>query len=236
MWATCALSRFMRLTDSGRFGRLRLQTRLVPTPTNCLREKEGALERLVVCGDFNVAPTTRMCTIPRSGAARSCARRGARRFPRGLRVGLADTLRLHHPEPEFSAGGITGCSLSQKNRGLRIDAVLAGSELTAKCIDAGSRSRNCAKERPIRPRAGLGGVRSWLPAWNRRAGSCLRMMSRQAGGLSSGSTPRRAHPTLMWRPCLVPRTRSTSPPKPLLVNRWRLRFCKLWVARWREEN
>src|SRR5437764_12215613 len=24
--------------------------------TNCLREKEGALERVVVCGDFNVAP------------------------------------------------------------------------------------------------------------------------------------------------------------------------------------
>ena len=106
--------------------------------TNCLREKEGALERVVVCGDFNVAPNDEDVHDPalwRGAIMCSEQERGA--FRAVCAVGLADTLRLHHPEPGIFSWWDYRMLSFPKNRGLRIDAVLAGSELAAKCSDAG---------------------------------------------------------------------------------------------------
>jgi exodeoxyribonuclease III len=52
-------------------------------------------------------------------------------------VGLADTLRLRHPEAGIFSWWDYRMLAFPKNRGLRIDAVLAGRELAAKCTAAG---------------------------------------------------------------------------------------------------
>jgi len=106
--------------------------------TNCLREKEGALKRVVVSGDFNVAPNDEDVHDPvlwRGAIMCSKEERGA--FRAVCAVGLADTLRLHHAEPGIFSWWDYRMLSFPKNRGLRIDAVLAGSELAAKCRDAG---------------------------------------------------------------------------------------------------
>jgi exodeoxyribonuclease III len=106
--------------------------------TNCLREKEGLLDRLVLCGDFNVAPNDEDVHDPalwRGAIMCSNEERGA--FRAVCAVGLTDTLRLHHPEPGIFSWWDYRMLSFPKNRGLRIDAVLAGNELAAKCTDAG---------------------------------------------------------------------------------------------------
>jgi exodeoxyribonuclease-3 len=106
--------------------------------TNCLREKEGLLDRLVLCGDFNVAPNDEDVHDPalwRGAIMCSDEERGA--FRAVCAVGLVDTLRLHHPEPGIFSWWDYRMLSFPKNRGLRIDAVFAGSELAAKCTDAG---------------------------------------------------------------------------------------------------
>jgi len=102
----------------------------------CL-SKERALD-LVVCGDFNVAPEdvdvhdpelwrgAIMCSDPERAALRQL---GA--------VGLIDTLRLHHPERGLFTWWDYRMLSFPKNRGLRIDAVLAIKSLADRCVAAG---------------------------------------------------------------------------------------------------
>ncbi len=106
--------------------------------TSCLREKETALERVVVCGDFNVAPNDGDVHDPAlwSGAI-MCSEEERTAFRVLEALGLADTLRLHHPEPGIFSWWDYRMLAFPKNRGLRIDAILAGSELAGKCRDAG---------------------------------------------------------------------------------------------------
>ena len=96
-------------------------------------------DELVVCGDFNVAPEDEDTHDPalwRGAIMCSDGERAA--FASLCEVGLIDTLRLHHP-------GETGLftwwdyrMLSfPKNRGLRIDAVLASQSLAQRCTAAG---------------------------------------------------------------------------------------------------
>ena len=106
--------------------------------TKCLREKEGAVERVVVCGDFNVAPNdddVHDAALWRGAIMCSDNERAA--FRALCEVGLADTLRLHHPEPGIFSWWDYRMLSFPKNRGLRIDAILAGRELAAKCTAAG---------------------------------------------------------------------------------------------------
>jgi exodeoxyribonuclease-3 len=106
--------------------------------TNCLREKESALERVVVCGDFNVAPNDQDVHDPalwRGAIMCSAGERAA--FHTLCAVGLTDTLRLHHREPGIFSWWDYRMLSFPKNRGLRIDAILAGKELAAMCTDAG---------------------------------------------------------------------------------------------------
>ena len=107
--------------------------------TTCLREKEGGLDRIVVCGDFNVAPTDDDIHDPVlwKGAI-MCSDEERAAFRALEDAGLTDTLRLHHLEPGIFSWWDYRMLAFPKNRGLRIDAILAGRELAARCIDAGA--------------------------------------------------------------------------------------------------
>ena len=97
----------------------------------------------------------------RSGAAPSCARtRSARPFARCSELGLADTLRLHHPEPGIFSWWDYRMLAFPKNRGLRIDAILASETLAAHCTMPAGSSARCAKgkNRPITRRSGRSSI------------------------------------------------------------------------------
>lgn len=106
--------------------------------TNCLREKEGALGQIVVCGDFNVAPADEDVHDPALWRGAIMCSEGERTAFRALEeVGLADTLRLRHPEAGIFSWWDYRMLAFPKNRGLRIDAILAGNDLAARCTDGG---------------------------------------------------------------------------------------------------
>ena len=52
-------------------------------------------------------------------------------------LGLHDTLRFHHKQGELFSGWDYQMRAFGKNRGLRIDAVLASESLAKKCIASG---------------------------------------------------------------------------------------------------
>ena len=105
--------------------------------TNCLRAEE-ALDRRVVCGDFNVAPTDLDVHDPalwRGAIMCSAGEREA--FQRLEFLGLSDTLRLRTQEPGIYSWWDYRMLAFPKNRGLRLDAILAGRDLASHCSDAG---------------------------------------------------------------------------------------------------
>ena len=104
---------------------------------NHLRARDD-LERTVICGDFNVAPADVDVHDPALWRGAIMCSEGERAAFRALEeIGLADTLRLHHPEPGIFSWWDYRMLAFPKNRGLRIDAILAGKELAAQCVGAG---------------------------------------------------------------------------------------------------
>src|SRR4029077_4562387 len=104
----------------------------------CVLEQENAKLDLVVCGDFNVAPKDEDVHDPvlwRQAIMCSDAERAA--FASLCDAGLIDTLRLHRSEAGLFTWWDYRMLSFPKNRGLRIDAVLASSSLAARCVDAG---------------------------------------------------------------------------------------------------
>ncbi len=104
----------------------------------CLRAELAAGRDLVVCGDFNVAPRDVDVHEPKlwSGAI-MCSEEERAAFQNLCGVGLVDTLRLHHPEPGLFTWWDYRMLAFPKNRGLRIDAVLASESLGKRCTAAG---------------------------------------------------------------------------------------------------
>ena len=103
-----------------------------------LREEGALTGELAVCGDFNVAPADVDVHAPELWAGSimcSAAERAAFRSLCG--IGLRDTLRLHHPEPGIFSWWDYRMLAFPKNRGLRIDAVLASESLGARCVASG---------------------------------------------------------------------------------------------------
>jgi exodeoxyribonuclease-3 len=93
-------------------------------------------ERLVLCGDFNVAPEDRDvfdADLWRGAIMCSDGERNA--FQNLCALGLRDTLRLHHQETGLFSWWDYRMLAFPKNRGLRIDAILAGKDL--QCSAAG---------------------------------------------------------------------------------------------------
>ncbi len=93
---------------------------------------------VIVCGDFNVAPEDIDTHDPAlwQGAI-MCSDAERRAFHELRDVGLVDTLRLHHCEGGLFTWWDYRMLAFPKNRGLRIDAVLASESLAAKCSAAG---------------------------------------------------------------------------------------------------
>lgn len=104
---------------------------------HCLLSDSG--ERpLVVCGDFNVAPKDEDVYDPELWRGAIMCSDGERKaFEDLCGIGLIDTLRLHHPEAGLFSWWDYRMLSFPKNRGLRIDAILASKPLAAKCSAAG---------------------------------------------------------------------------------------------------
>jgi exodeoxyribonuclease III len=101
---------------------------------DCLR-REG-LGNLVVCGDFNVAPEDRDVFDSKLWhGAIMCSDGERAAFQSLCEMGLRDTLRLHHQETGLFSWWDYRMLAFPKNRGLRIDAILAGENLS--CTAAG---------------------------------------------------------------------------------------------------
>ena len=105
---------------------------------NCLRVHESRASNLVVCGDFNVAPKDEdVHDPPLWHGAIMCSDAERAAFNQLLDAGLVDTLRLHRPEAGLFTWWDYRMLSFPKNRGLRIDAVLASKALAERCRDAG---------------------------------------------------------------------------------------------------
>jgi len=99
--------------------------------------KEKAVD-VLVCGDFNVAPEDIDVYDPDLWRGAIMASESERAAFRDLcEIGLRDTLRIHHNEGELFSWWDYQMRAFEKNRGLRIDAVLASEKLAAKCIASG---------------------------------------------------------------------------------------------------
>jgi exodeoxyribonuclease-3 len=103
---------------------------------DCLTTERAA--NLIVCGDFNVAPEDRDVYDPQLWHGAIMCSDAERAVLRQLcEIGLSDTLRLHHQETGLFSWWDYRMLGFPKNRGLRIDAVLAGKQLAKKCTNAG---------------------------------------------------------------------------------------------------
>jgi exodeoxyribonuclease-3 len=101
---------------------------------DCIAQEKTA--NVVVCGDFNVAPEDIDVYDPdlwRGAIMCSDGERAA--FRQLYESGLRDTLRLHHQEGGLFSWWDYRMLSFPKNRGLRIDAILASEALAKKCID-----------------------------------------------------------------------------------------------------
>jgi len=105
---------------------------------SCLQQHENTGADLVVCGDFNVAPRDEDVHDPLLwNGSIMCSDEERAAFQDLCNVGLVDTLRLQHPEAGLFTWWDYRMLSFPKNRGLRIDAVLASKSLAARCRDSG---------------------------------------------------------------------------------------------------
>jgi exodeoxyribonuclease-3 len=99
---------------------------------------EGVQQHLAVCGDFNVAPRDEDVYDPELWrGAIMCSDDERAAFEQLGEAGLTDTLRIHHPEPGLFSWWDYRMLAFPKNRGLRIDAILASKSLAECCRAAG---------------------------------------------------------------------------------------------------
>ena len=103
---------------------------------DCLAREKST--DLVVCGDFNVAPEDIDVYDPTLWHGTiMCSENERRAFRELCEVGIRDTLRLHHQEGNLFSWWDYQMRAFEKNRGLRIDAVLASESLAKKCVASG---------------------------------------------------------------------------------------------------
>jgi len=99
--------------------------------------KEKSVD-VVVCGDFNVAPEDIDVYDPDLWRGAIMCSEDERKAFRALSgTGLKDTLRVHHKEGGLFSWWDYQMRAFEKNRGLRIDAILASEKLAKKCSASG---------------------------------------------------------------------------------------------------
>lgn len=103
---------------------------------SCLEHEKNI--DLILCGDFNVAPEDiDVYDAALWHGAIMCSDGEREAFHALCELGLQDTLRLHHKESGLFSWWDYQMRAFEKNRGLRIDAVLASTLLAKKCTAAG---------------------------------------------------------------------------------------------------
>ena len=103
---------------------------------DCLAREKSS--ELVVCGDFNVAPEDIDVHDPDLWrGAIMCSQDERQAFRKLCQIGLRDTLRRHHKEGGLFSWWDYRMLSFPKNRGLRIDAILATESLASKSVAAG---------------------------------------------------------------------------------------------------
>ena len=103
---------------------------------DCLGKEKGV--ELAVCGDFNVAPEDADVHDPQLWRGAIMCSDGERAaFQRLCAIGLRDTLRLQPQPPGIFTWWDYRMLAFPKNRGLRIDAVLASESIAKKCTASG---------------------------------------------------------------------------------------------------
>jgi len=121
---------------------------------DCIAKEKSS--DVLVCGDFNIAPEDIDVYDPglwRGAIMCSDSERAA--FQELCKIGLRDTLRIHHKEGEVFSWWDYQIRAFEKNRGLRIDAVLASERLATKCVASGiDREMRKAKNHPTTRRCG----------------------------------------------------------------------------------
>ncbi len=103
---------------------------------NCIAKEISG--NVILCGDFNVAPESRDvydANLWRDAIMCSDGERAA--FQQLCEIGLRDTLRIHHQEGDLFSWWDYQMRAFEKNRGLRIDAILANKILAERCTAAG---------------------------------------------------------------------------------------------------
>jgi exodeoxyribonuclease-3 len=105
---------------------------------DCIIAAQKIYRDVIVCGDFNVAPEDRDVHDPVLWrGAIMCSEEERRAFRALEEIGFRDTLRMHHSEPGLFSWWDYRMMAFQKNRGLRIDAILASGSLAQRCTAAG---------------------------------------------------------------------------------------------------
>jgi exodeoxyribonuclease-3 len=105
---------------------------------NCLTNELGPDRKLIVAGDFNVAPQDEDVYDPALWhGAIMCSEDERTAFQKLCGTELSDTLRLHHQETGLFTWWDYRMLSFPKNRGLRIDGVLASKELADRCTASG---------------------------------------------------------------------------------------------------
>jgi exodeoxyribonuclease III len=105
---------------------------------DCLAEAQKSFAQVIVCGDFNVAPEDRDVHDPALWrGAIMCSEEERAAFRALEQIGLCDTFRIHHAEGGLFSWWDYRMLAFQKNRGLRIDAILASESLAERCTAAG---------------------------------------------------------------------------------------------------
>ena len=100
-----------------------------------LAQEVKAHSKLIVLGDFNIAPEDQDVHDPKAWAGHVlCSDKERAALKELFRLGLADCFRLQ-PQPELSFSWWDYRMNSfKRNRGLRIDHILSSNELSTQCI------------------------------------------------------------------------------------------------------
>jgi exodeoxyribonuclease III len=105
---------------------------------DCIANAQRIFRDVVVCGDFNVAPEDRDVHDPVLWrGAIMCSENERAAFRALEQVGFRDTLRIHHAEAGLFSWWDYRMMAFQKNRGLRIDEILANDSMAKRCTAAG---------------------------------------------------------------------------------------------------
>ena len=114
-----------------------------------LAEELQQHSNVVLLGDFNIAPEDRDVYDPAAWSGQVLVSDAERRALRGLiEQGLVDTFRLFEQAPDTFSWWDYRLAGFRRNRGLRIDLILASEPLAARCQSASIDPQPRGLERP----------------------------------------------------------------------------------------